>query len=83
MSTRTTKLPGIGDIWLVHYTYMTPGNMEKVRPGIIVGFDGDDKVIVQKLTKKKKQIITNYTKKAKDVCIEHNIKNQHTYKKTR
>ena len=49
MSTRTTKLPGIGDIWLVHYPYVTPGNMEKVRPGIIVGFDGDDKVIVQKL----------------------------------
>ena len=55
MSTRTTKLPGIGDIWLVHYPYMTPGNMEKVRPGIIVGFDGDDKVIVQKLTTKKKR----------------------------
>ena len=55
MSTRTTKLPGIGDIWLVHYPYMTPGNMEKVRPGIIVGFDGDDRVIVQKLTTKKKK----------------------------
>ena len=49
-TTRTTKLPGIGDIWLVHYPYITPGNMEKVRPGIIVDFDGEDRVIVQKLT---------------------------------
>ena len=55
MSTRTTRLPGIGEIWLVHYPYLTPGNMEKVRPGIIVGFDGDDSVIVQKLTTRKKK----------------------------
>lgn len=55
MSTVTTKLPRIGDIWLVHYPYITPGNMEKVRPGIIVDFDGEDKVVVQKLTTKKKK----------------------------
>lgn len=55
MSTVTTKLPRIGDIWLVHYPYVTPGNMEKTRPGIIVDFDGDDRVIVQKLTTKKKR----------------------------
>lgn len=55
MSTRTTRLPGIGEIWLVHYPYLTPGNMEKVRPGIIVGFNGDDEVIVQKLTTRKKK----------------------------
>ena len=50
MTTRTTKLPRIGDIWLVNYPYSTPGNMEKVRPGIIIDFDGDDRVVVQKLT---------------------------------
>lgn len=55
MSTVTTKLPRIGDIWLVHYPYVTPGNMEKVRPGIIIDFDGEDKVVVQKLTTKKKK----------------------------
>lgn len=55
MSTVTTKLPRIGDIWLVHYPYVTPGNMKKVRPGIIVDFDGEDKVVVQKLTTKKKK----------------------------
>ena len=55
MSTVTTKLPRIGDIWLVHYPYVTPGNMEKTRPGIIVDFDGDDRVIVQKLTTKRKR----------------------------
>lgn len=55
MSTVTTKLPRVGDIWLVHYPYVTPGNMEKVRPGIIVDFDGEDKVVVQKLTTKKKK----------------------------
>lgn len=55
MSTRTIRLPEIGEIWLVHYPYLTPGNMEKVRPGIIVGFNGDDEVIVQKLTTRKKK----------------------------
>ena len=29
--------------------------MEKVRPGIIVDFDGDDRVVVQKLTTKRKR----------------------------
>lgn len=55
MTTQTTKIPRIGDIWLVHYPYFTPGNMEKTRPGIIIGFDGEDNVIVQKLTTKKKK----------------------------
>lgn len=55
MTTRTTKLPGIGDIWLVHFPYATPGNMEKIRPAIITDFDGEDRVIVQKLTTKKKK----------------------------
>ena len=55
MSIRTNKLPGIGDIWLVHFPYATPGNMEKVRPAIITDFDGEDRVIVQKLTTKRKK----------------------------
>lgn len=55
MTTRTTRLPSIGDIWLVHYPYLTPGNMEKVRPGIIVDFDGEDNVVVQKLTTRRKK----------------------------
>lgn len=55
MTTRTTKLPRVGDIWLVNYPYSTPGNMEKVRPGIIIDFDGDDRVVVQKLTTKRKR----------------------------
>jgi len=54
MTTRTTKLPGVGDIWLVDYPYKTPGNMSKPRPGIIIDFD-EDNVIVQKLTTKKKR----------------------------
>lgn len=54
-TTRTTKLPCIGDIWLVHFPYATPGNMEKVRPAVIIDFDGEDRVIVQKLTTKKKK----------------------------
>lgn len=55
MSIRTSKLPGIGDIWLVHFPYATPGNMEKVRPAIITDFDGEDRVVVQKLTTKRKR----------------------------
>ena len=55
MSIRTNKLPRIGDIWLVHFPYATPGNMEKVRPAIITDFDGEDRVIVQKLTTKRKK----------------------------
>lgn len=54
MTTRTTRMPGVGDIWLVDYPYKTPGNMSKPRPGIIVDFD-DDNVIVQKLTTRKKK----------------------------
>lgn len=55
MTTRTTKTPQIGDIWLVHFPYITPGNMEKVRPAIVKGFDGEDKTVVQKLTTKYKK----------------------------
>ena len=54
-TTKTTKLPCVGDIWLVHYPYMTTGNMEKVRPGIIVSFIDDDKIKVRKLTTRKKK----------------------------
>lgn len=61
MTTRTTREPGIGEIWLVTYPYMTPGNMEKVRPGVIVDFDGDDKVIVQKLTTRRKRGNKDFT----------------------
>lgn len=50
MTIRTTKLPKIGDIWLVNFPYITPGNMEKIRPAIIKGFEGENKTIVQKLT---------------------------------
>ena len=54
-TTRTTKLPSIGDIWLVHFPYITPGNMEKVRPAVVIGFDGNDNTVVQKLTTRKKK----------------------------
>lgn len=54
-TTRTTKEPRVGDIWLVIYPYSTPGNMEKIRPGIILGFKDDDKVVVQKLTTRNKK----------------------------
>jgi len=55
MTTKTTRLPAIGEIWLVNYPYVTPGNMKKVRPGVIVDFDGEDNVIIQKLTTRKKR----------------------------
>lgn len=48
------RTPRVGDIWLVHYPYITPGNMEKIRPAIIKDFnDDEDTIIVQKLTTKK------------------------------
>ena len=55
MTTKTTREPCVGDIWLVHFPYATPGNMEKVRPAIIVDFDEEDNIIVQKLTTKRKR----------------------------
>ena len=55
-TTRTTRTPSIGDIWLILYPYGTPGNMEKIRPGIVVDFDENDNVIIQKLTTKKKKL---------------------------
>jgi len=55
MTTRTTREPCVGDIWLVHFPYATPGNMEKVRPAIIVDFDEEDNIVVQKLTTKRKR----------------------------
>lgn len=48
------RVPRPGDIWLVNYPYITPGNMEKIRPAIIRSFEDDDTVVVQKLTTKKK-----------------------------
>lgn len=54
MCTLTNKEPRVGDIWLVHFPYITPGNMEKIRPAIIVDFDGEDNLIVQKLTTRNK-----------------------------
>ena len=48
------RLPKTGDIWLVHYPYVTPGNMEKIRPAIIKDIDEDtDLLTIQKLTTKK------------------------------
>ena len=48
------KIPNKGDIWLVHYPYITPGNMEKIRPAIIKSInEKDDTLIVQKLTTQK------------------------------
>ena len=48
------RIPKKGDIWLVNYPYITPGNMEKIRPAIIRDFSlNDNKLIVQKLTTKK------------------------------
>lgn len=55
MSTTTTRVPIVGDIWLVHYPYTTPGNYDKIRPGIVVGYGKDDEVIIQKLTTKDKR----------------------------
>lgn len=52
---KTIRLPEVGEIWLVHYPYITPGNMEKIRPGIIVGFKGNDEIVIQKLTTKKRK----------------------------
>ena len=57
------RMPKIGDIWLVHYPYITPGNMEKVRPAIIKSINEDEDLItVQKLS-------TKYHKGSK--IIEH------------
>ena len=47
--------PRVGDIWIMRFPYHTPGSMEKVRPGIIIDFKDDFKVVVQKLTTKKKK----------------------------
>lgn len=48
------RLPRIGDIWLVRYPYITPGNMEKIRPAIIKSIDEENqRIVVQKLTTKK------------------------------
>lgn len=48
------RVPQVGDIWLVHYPYITPGNMEKIRPALIKRIDDETNVvIVQKMTTKK------------------------------
>lgn len=65
------RMPKIGDIWLVHYPYITPGNMEKVRPAIIKSINEDeDLVTVQKLS-------TKYHKGSK--IIEHPKLKRRTY----
>lgn len=47
------RVPKVGDIWLVNYPYITPGNMEKKRPAIIRDIsDKEDYITVQKLTTK-------------------------------
>lgn len=47
------RIPKEGDIWLVHYPYITPGNMEKVRPAIIKSINEEEEtLVVQKLTTK-------------------------------
>lgn len=58
ITTRTTKEPRIGDIWLAHVQYDTPGNMEKVRPIIIKKIIDNESyvdtiIIANKLTTKK------------------------------
>lgn len=55
MSNTTTRIPQIGELWLVHYPYVTPGGYEKIRPGIVVGFGKDDEVVVRKITTKSKK----------------------------
>mgnify|MGYP003290760453 CR=1 FL=1 len=55
MSTTTTRIPQVGELWLVHYPYRTPGGYEKTRPGIIVGFGEGDEVYVRKITTKNKK----------------------------
>lgn len=47
------KMPKAGDIWLVKYPYITPGNMEKIRPAVIKGIIDDERILVQKLSTKK------------------------------
>lgn len=75
MTTRTTKIPQIGDIWLVHFPYITPGNMEKVRPAIIRAFEDDDKTVVQKLTTrcKKGNKVFNHPKLNKKSYLSKDI----------
>lgn len=47
------RTPKIGDIWLVHYPYITPGNMEKIRPAIIKNINEEkDLITIQKLSTK-------------------------------
>lgn len=47
------RMPKAGDVWLVNYPYITPGNMKKIRPAIIRQVDEENNmVIVQKLTTK-------------------------------
>lgn len=55
MSTTTTRIPQVGELWLVHYPFRTPGGYEKTRPGIIVGFGEEDTVYVRKLTTRNKK----------------------------
>ena len=52
------RIPREGDIWLVHYPYITPGNMEKIRPAIIIEIlEESNEVLVQKLKGKELMLI--------------------------
>jgi hypothetical protein len=81
MTTRTTRLPRVGDIWLAHYPYLTPGNMEKIRPCIIIGFVGEDKVKIQKLTtrKKKQNKLFKHAKLKKTTYLSPEVINIYEY----
>lgn len=55
MTMLSNRLPCIGDIWLIDFPYATPGNMTKIRPAIILKFLDDDRMLVQKLTTRKRK----------------------------
>lgn len=43
----------INDIWLVDFPYITKGNMHKIRPALVLGYN-EDIIKVQKITTKYK-----------------------------
>lgn len=58
ITTRTNREPRVGDIWLAHVKYSTPGNMEKVRPVVVKKIIekemySDTVILINKLTTKK------------------------------
>ena len=45
----------VGDIWLVKFPYNESGNMYKIRPALVTGFDNEnDEIIVRKITSNSK-----------------------------